>query len=861
MERVVKRISTLTWATSGTFILWVVYACAFVGLKNNPMTVDWAGYLSLLGEVGSDLIISILCFKLFKKTKERIERTVFFLFLISFIFAILADFIYNLSLNLLHVQYENHFIISLFDFPFAFFLIFQVLAWGWIVFFNQENKYWKNIWQYFPYVLTSVLIFLMFTFLIPWRLEYFSLVGSFQSLDTFLEVVGFALVATALARARTPMLRYFAVGYLLIISSDLIIRYHVIGGLTPYLSSFEPTWVLGLFFWVLGVFTSNHQDNKDKFILSPINSLQAQISVWSFALSLFSVSLLAVTCSFVFWDSAEDLISINKNLLSVLIPCSTIAIIASTTIATQISRPLVRLENMITRFLKEERELCFEKKLADSFIFEFRALENFVRDAFESFDKKRQNEILFARSAAQVVHDIQSPLMALDSLSNELVHLSQEQRWMIGASIHRIQEIGENLLACHRSLRDSKPEMVIQNSVEMIGPLLENLISEKKWQFKNADVSIKLQSEVSLQESFCLINTNDFNRVMSNLINNAVEAILKTGSVTVNLRRDFTQLVIEVKDNGRGIPESLLGRLGQGVSHGKEKGNGLGLQHAIACIRDWGGTHEVESEEGVGTVFRIRLPIKEIPDWMAQEIYFLEKQTVVIVDDDPTVFEKWKNKLQPYFANLTDLNWVYLTSPEELEVFLKKSDLDFSRKLSTLFLVDFHFGLGLENGLDLIERWDLQKNAVLITSEYPDLEMKERLKTNQVQMRLKKNIMDLSVYVIYEKPDLVLLDDKRLMLKTWELEAIKLDKKVNLFNRVDLLMRYVGGLEKSTLIYLDSDLGEQRGEAVGKILYNMGFENLYLMTGFEADSFPEMPWIKGILSKMPSFPPKPEADC
>ena len=99
-------------------------------------------------------------------------------------------------------------------------------------------------------------MFAMFMFGLKWQIQYFSLKGIFQSIDTILEVIGFFMATICLARAQTFLIRFTGIGYLLIIASDFIIRYHVVSGMVPYLSSLESTWILGLTLMSLGFFGS-----------------------------------------------------------------------------------------------------------------------------------------------------------------------------------------------------------------------------------------------------------------------------------------------------------------------------------------------------------------------------------------------------------------------------------------------------------------------------------------------------------------------------------------------------------------------------------------------------------------------------
>lgn len=101
-------------------------------------------------------------------------------------------------------------------------------------------------------------------------------------------------------------------------------------------------------------------------------------------------------------------------------------------------------------------------------------------------------------------------------------------------------------------------------------------------------------------------------QALLNLFKNACEAMPRQGRLTVTLSRKDGMAVTEVRDTGIGITDDELERIFQPFYTSKEDGTGLGLPISRKIVQDHGGTIEVQSEKGVGTTFRILLPLPSL---------------------------------------------------------------------------------------------------------------------------------------------------------------------------------------------------------------------------------------------------------
>ena len=113
-----------------------------------------------------------------------------------------------------------------------------------------------------------------------------------------------------------------------------------------------------------------------------------------------------------------------------------------------------------------------------------------------------------------------------------------------------------------------------------------------------------------------LVDQEQMTSIVTNLILNASDAIDDRGRITVSTRREQGWAVIAVEDNGKGMGKDFLEKqLFQPFKTTKSKGLGIGLYQCKTIAEAHGGRIEVESEEGVGTVVRVYVPLK---NWKAR---------------------------------------------------------------------------------------------------------------------------------------------------------------------------------------------------------------------------------------------------
>jgi signal transduction histidine kinase len=105
---------------------------------------------------------------------------------------------------------------------------------------------------------------------------------------------------------------------------------------------------------------------------------------------------------------------------------------------------------------------------------------------------------------------------------------------------------------------------------------------------------------------------SELNQVWTNLIDNAIDAIDGQGLIQIRTAREFEHVLVEVRDNGPGIPDDIRGRIFEPFFTTKPvgKGTGLGLDTVYRTVQKHRGEIRVDSRSG-DTRFQIRLPFSK----------------------------------------------------------------------------------------------------------------------------------------------------------------------------------------------------------------------------------------------------------
>ncbi len=213
---------------------------------------------------------------------------------------------------------------------------------------------------------------------------------------------------------------------------------------------------------------------------------------------------------------------------------------------------------------------------------------------------------------------INGPLEALRTAQSQaLARLSGDD----AASVR--EDLQNRVQALSEGIKDLQRYMEFMNAAVSGNPIAPRLnendlteVTERQLAILDADAK---HQDVTLAREYDPASPLRFRfdsflleRAVFNLVNNALKATPKGGTVTVRLAEEGDNAVLEVRDTGTGIPQYVLSRILQGNAIGT-RGSGSGLSAKI--VREVGEVHggsmEGDSAEGKGTTFRLRIPMKQ----------------------------------------------------------------------------------------------------------------------------------------------------------------------------------------------------------------------------------------------------------
>lgn len=254
-----------------------------------------------------------------------------------------------------------------------------------------------------------------------------------------------------------------------------------------------------------------------------------------------------------------------------------------------------------------------------------------------------------------ITHEFRTPLTVILGLSRK-IRENTEVPQSISDKASTIERQGNRLLTLVTQLLDiSKVKSVIGepnwqhgNICAQVAMLLETYIDYAA----NRGVTLKYHYDKAIEMDFV---PDYVNKVMSNLVSNALKFTPNGGTISVNLYQRGDRLHIDVSDTGHGISSDKLAHIFEPFyttgDTGETKGTGIGLALTQEIISHLNGTITAESQVGKGTTFHIVMPIqnRSADPVTETEIGNSGKPIIVVAEDNADVADLLCTQLEPFY--------------------------------------------------------------------------------------------------------------------------------------------------------------------------------------------------------------------
>lgn len=215
------------------------------------------------------------------------------------------------------------------------------------------------------------------------------------------------------------------------------------------------------------------------------------------------------------------------------------------------------------------------------------------------------------RLASSLAHEVGNPLGAIDiqlqllqedleRAGGEFAPRAVRRVTVARTEMRRLEGIVRNVLRFSRPpalhLRRMSPNDLLAHVHALVEP-------------EARERGIRLELELDRTLPAIEVDENQLSQALLNVLINSFQAVSPGGRIGLRSSLDGTQVLVEVDDDGPGIPAADLERVFEFYYTTKEEGTGLGLSIAQRIVHQHGGAIEVTSEEGRGTRVKVRLPL------------------------------------------------------------------------------------------------------------------------------------------------------------------------------------------------------------------------------------------------------------
>ena len=261
-----------------------------------------------------------------------------------------------------------------------------------------------------------------------------------------------------------------------------------------------------------------------------------------------------------------------------------------------------------------EEEIDFAASLAElcsCAIGKARLIES-QRSQYDQLALQTEKLTALGRMAAGIAHEINNPLAGILLFSSNLVKKAEPGPIKDGLDI--IMQESQRCKIIIQELLEFARDRESQKAMANINAIIEKSLSILDNEFRLRHIQIDKQLAASMVDT--MLDGHQWEQVFVNLLLNAIQAVNRDGVVTVRsqIAPGHEFIVVEIEDTGCGIPDEHLDKIFEPFFSTKKEGTGLGLAVSYGIIQNHQGRIKVDSKKGVGSRFRITLPVVKPTD-------------------------------------------------------------------------------------------------------------------------------------------------------------------------------------------------------------------------------------------------------
>jgi two-component system, sporulation sensor kinase B len=226
-------------------------------------------------------------------------------------------------------------------------------------------------------------------------------------------------------------------------------------------------------------------------------------------------------------------------------------------------------------------------------------------DMLEKLMKAEKLEIV-SHLAASISHEVRNPLTTCKGF----LQLSQQDevpphiKQYLGTAIQeldRASDIINDYLTFARPVPEKVEQISIYQEVRNVVNILTPLAN-----MNNVQMLVNIEKR---DQSYILGDRKKLEQSLINIVKNGIESMGNGGRLEIKIDYQYPLVRVEIRDEGKGMTQHQINRLGEPYFTTKENGTGLGMMVSYSIIKGMGGQINVDSEIGNWTSFSIEFPV------------------------------------------------------------------------------------------------------------------------------------------------------------------------------------------------------------------------------------------------------------